>query len=72
MDISTGDSGILLPLFSFNLGIESGQIAVTAVALPLIWSINNTLLQADRLFRIGSALIALLGGYWFLERTILG
>jgi hydrogenase/urease accessory protein HupE len=28
LDIASGDSGILVPLLSFNLGIESGQIAV--------------------------------------------
>ena len=70
MEISTGNSGILLPLFSFNLGIESGQIAVTSVVLPLIWWINNTSPHANQIFRAGSALIALLGSYWFLERVV--
>jgi len=71
MEISTGSSGILMPLFSFNLGIESGQIAVTAVVLPIIWSINNSSPQANRILRSCSAVIALIGGYWFLERTFL-
>lgn len=70
MEISAGQSGILLPLFSFNLGIESGQIAVTSVVLPLIWWINNTSPRATQIFRAGSALIALLGAYWFLERAV--
>ena len=71
MEISTGSSGILMPLFSFNLGIESGQIAVTAVVLPIIWSINNSSPQANRILSSCSALTALIGGYWFLERTFL-
>ena len=71
MDISTGNSGILLPLFSFNLGIESGQIAVTALVLPLIWWINSKSAHAHRILNACSAAVALMGGYWFLERTIL-
>lgn len=70
MEISTGNSGILLPLFSFNLGIESGQIAVTALVLPLIWWINNNSPHALRILNACSATVALMGGYWFLERTI--
>ena len=34
--IGSGTGGIVLPLFSFNLGVELGQIMVAAFALPII------------------------------------
>jgi hydrogenase/urease accessory protein HupE len=33
---------ILLPLFGFNLGVEIGQIAVAAVALPILWWLRTS------------------------------
>lgn len=71
MDISTGNSGILLPLFSFNLGIETGQVAVMALLLPLIWWMNGNSLHAHRILNACSAAVGLMGGYWFLERTMM-
>lgn len=70
MEISTGNSGILMPLFSFNLGIESGQVAVTAAVLPLIWWVNNTSPHAQRILNACSVFVGLMGCYWFLERTV--
>lgn len=71
MDISSGDSGILLPLLSFNLGIEIGQISVAIVILPIIWQLNNRLAIAGKFLKGCSVLVALMGLYWFLERTVL-
>lgn len=71
MDISSGDSGILMPLLSFNLGIETGQITIATIVLPLIWLINNNLRFNYLFLKIVSSLVSLMGLYWFLERTIL-
>lgn len=71
LDIASGDSGILVPLLSFNLGIESGQIAVAAAILPIIWQLNNRVKVANVFLRGCSVIVALIGAYWFLERTIL-
>lgn len=50
MEISSGDTGILLPLVSFNLGIESGQLAVAVVILPMIWWLNNKVEITEKFF----------------------
>ncbi len=71
LNIGSGDFGILLPLLSFNLGIESGQIAVAALVLPLIWSLNNRPEIAKTFLKVCSALVSLMGAYWLLERTVL-
>ncbi|QSB00295.1 HupE/UreJ family protein [Methylomonas sp. EFPC1] len=71
MDISSGDTGILLPLLSFNLGIETGQIAVAAIVLPMIWWLNNKIATAEKFLKAGSIAVSLMGVFWLLERTVL-
>jgi hydrogenase/urease accessory protein HupE len=71
MEISSGDTGILLPLLSFNLGIETGQIAVASVVLPMIWWLNNKPAIAEKFLKGCSVLVSLMGAYWLLERTVL-
>lgn len=67
-----GSSGaaLLVPLFSFNLGVELGQAGVAAVLLPLLWKLRD-LPTFDRYGRqILSAAIALAGAYWFVTRLM--
>jgi len=71
MDISSGGTGILVPLLSFNLGIEVGQIAVASIVLPIIWQLNNKPEFSEKFLKGCSAMISLMGAYWFLERTVL-
>ncbi|RED53155.1 HupE/UreJ family protein [Cohnella lupini] len=56
-----------LPLFSFNLGVEIGQLAVLAVIIPLLWGLSRLPIKIDWL-RYGSGLVGLIGFYWFLDR----
>jgi len=71
MDISSGGTGILAPLLSFNLGIEVGQIAVASIVLPIIWQLNNKPEFSEKFLKGCSAMISLMGTYWLLERTVL-
>jgi hydrogenase/urease accessory protein HupE len=71
MDISSGETGILLPLLSFNLGIETGQIAVAAIVLPMIWWLNSQVAVAEKALKGCSVMVCLMGSYWLLERTML-
>lgn len=71
LDISSGDAGILLPLLSFNLGIETGQIMVASMVLPMIWWLNNRVETAEKFLKGCSFLVSLMGLYWLLERTVL-
>jgi hydrogenase/urease accessory protein HupE len=71
LDITSMDGGILLPLFSFNLGIETGQLAMAAIVLPFIWWVKSTSIQSALLLKVGSVVIVVMGGYWFIGRTLL-
>jgi len=71
MGISSYETGILVPLFSFNLGVELGQIAVTVLVLPIIWWLHKQVKIEAKLTSVCSILIALAGAYWLIERTLL-
>lgn len=70
MGIGSGSSGIVLPLVSFNVGVELGQLSVAALALPLIFALR----RKPAFLRVGipasSLMIALAGAIWFLQRTL--
>lgn len=71
MGISSYETGIVMPLLSFNLGVELGQIAVAAVVLPIIWWLHKKPLIEARLTPVCSILASLAGAYWLIERTLL-
>jgi hydrogenase/urease accessory protein HupE len=71
MGISSIETGILVPLFSFNLGVELGQITVASIVLPLIWWLHGKEKISRFLVPVGSVLTCLAGSYWLLERTVL-
>jgi len=70
LGVGAGTSGILLPLFTFNLGVELGQIAIAAVVLPVVWRLR----RSETFVRFGvpaiSTLVTAAGLYWLLERTV--
>ncbi len=67
---------IVLPVVSFNLGVELGQIAILLVAVPILaWIRKGATEEASaqrhlRLVRIGSAPILLLGCFWLVDRVL--
>jgi hydrogenase/urease accessory protein HupE len=69
MGIGAGTSGIALPLLSFNVGVELGQIMVAAVALPIIWKLRAKPVFIARWAPVCSAAVVLLGSFWFAERV---
>ena len=64
-------------LAAFNIGVEIGQVAIVAVALPIL-RLADRLSAEDRsepvraagLVYAVSAVIGLLGGYWLLARVL--
>lgn len=59
-------------LFSFNVGVEIGQACIVLAVAPLLAMIRTRdQLLAQRIVTVGSALVILAGGYWFVERVFL-
>jgi hydrogenase/urease accessory protein HupE len=69
-EVGLGSAGraLIVPLFSFNLGVEVGQIAVTAIVLPLLWWLRRFPAYERYGTKAISAVIALTGAYWLFER----
>ena len=62
---------ITVPLLSFNLGVELGQMAVAALVLPLIWWLRSEPALVQRSVPVCSVLVVLAGAWWLLQRTLL-
>ena len=69
--IAAGAGGIVIPLVSFNLGVEAGQLTLAALAIPLLWRLRKKDLFAARLAPVLSVLVALAGAFWLIRRTLL-
>ena len=71
LGVGQGGQGLAMPLFTFNLGVEIGQVVVAAIVLPVVWKLRKN----EKFLRRGvpalSAVVAAAGLYWFLERTVL-
>ena len=67
--IGSSTGGIILPLFSFNLGVELGQIMVAALALPILWKLRENPMFIARWVPACSAAVVLLGSFWFVQRV---
>lgn len=65
--------GAFIPaLLGFNLGVEFGQLAVIAVAFALVGAaFGRKSWYKARIANPASVLIALVGAYWVVERTLL-
>jgi hydrogenase/urease accessory protein HupE len=58
---------VLLPVVSFNLGVELGQLAIVAAAFPLLVALRRSWRPA-LIIRAGSVPILLLGLGWLIQR----
>jgi hydrogenase/urease accessory protein HupE len=69
LGVARSSEGVFMPLFSFNLGVEIGQVAIAVAVLPIIWQLRKNERFVRRGVPVLSALIAVAGAYWFCERT---
>jgi hypothetical protein len=57
-------------LFSFNAGVEIGQLGIVAVlASALALLRRRSVVLSERLVLAGSIAVVIAGGYWFVERV---
>ena len=73
-ELGIGRLGVraVIPLLSFNVGVELAQIAIAAVVLPLVWKLKERPVFTLRHVPALSLLITLAGVYWLLTRTLSG
>jgi hydrogenase/urease accessory protein HupE len=69
MGVEASAAGTLQPLLAFNLGVETGQIAIAAVTLPLILGLGRRPRLALVLQPVTSVVVIGMGTWWLLERV---
>jgi hypothetical protein len=69
MGVGAGAAGALQPLLAFNLGVETGQIAIAAIALPVIAGLGRRPRLAFALRPAASVVVIGMGTWWLLERV---
>lgn len=72
-EVGLGENGqsIAGPLFAFNAGIEAGQLAIVTIVLPaLLWFQHASSRARHLLTPALSIVIALIGFFWLLQRTL--
>ena len=68
LGVASSTTGIAMPLVSFNLGVEAGQIVIAAILLPVIWQLRKW----EPFVKCGvpaiSGLVAAIGAFWLVQR----
>lgn len=71
-------NAVVVALASFNIGVEIGQVAIIAIVVPALIAVDRIFatdatkpVRAAPLVYTLSALITILGGYWFLTRVFI-
>ena len=70
LGVGRGGQGLAMPLFTFNAGVEIGQVVVAAIVLPLVWGLRKNEMFLRRGVPALSAIVAAAGVFWFFERTL--
>lgn len=66
------DGQFVTALIGFNIGVELGQLTVIAICFALVGAwFGNASWYRRGIIIPGSVIIALIGTYWFIERTLL-
>ena len=70
-DMGLPPSARVISLLAFNLGIETGQLAVVLTVMPLIYGLRSAILYRRAIMPFGSAIIAALALVWLVQRAFL-
>jgi len=69
-DLGLPQEALVLSLVGFNLGVETGQLAIVAVFLPAAFWLRNTGVYRRGIFVGGSLLTLLVALVWLVERAL--
>lgn len=70
--VGVGGAPVAMPLLGFNLGVESGQLCIVALVLPVLLRLQSNPLYLRRVVPVGSAAIVAAGAWWLVQRTMAG
>ncbi len=68
LGVASDTRSVAMPLLSFNLGVEIGQIVIAAIILPVVWRLRKHPGFVRRWIPACSVAVALAGAFWFIQR----
>lgn len=68
-DLGLPSGALALALVGFNLGVEAGQLAIVVAFVPVAFALRRTQFYRHGVLTFGSMLVALVAGYWFVQRA---
>lgn len=69
-DMGLPSGARLISLLAFNLGIETGQLAVVLAVMPIAYAIRASLVYRRAVLPWGSAAIAVIALVWLIQRAL--
>ena len=69
MGVGANGGAVAVPLLAFNSGVELGQMMVAAAILPILWRLKDRPQFSLRWAPVCSIMVALAGGFWFIQRV---
>ncbi|MEM7169732.1 MAG: HupE/UreJ family protein [Pseudomonadota bacterium] len=70
LDISSSPNVLAWTLLAFNLGVELGQLAILALAVPVVYILSETSWYRSAGIKMASIAVIALSSIWMFERTI--
>ena len=67
--LTQNQTALIVTLLGFNVGVELGQLAVITVTFPVLFAIRMSAAYTRLLLPAGSALIAVIAFFWFVQRA---
>ena len=68
-DLGLPQDALVLALVGFNVGVELGQMAIVVAFVPLAFWLRTTRFYREGVLTFGSILVALVAGWWFVQRA---
>jgi hypothetical protein len=69
-DLGLPRDALATALFGFNLGVETGQLAIVSAFLPIAYALRSGWFYRRIALQAGSAAVALVAAVWLVERSL--
>lgn len=68
-ELGLSEGSLVRALVGFNVGVETGQLAIVAVFLPVAYGLRSSWFYRNAMVQAGSVGIVIIAGAWMVERT---